>query len=92
MSNYIGTDIDTKPTGVPVGSTYFDITNNRLYRTYDGMNWVLWAVLDRDLPINRRGGSQKVSNRKFWITLLCIGISGLLYWTLFLIWLSRQGG
>lgn len=43
--HYIVTDGTTKPTGVPVGSTCWDATNNIIYKTADGTNWVLFVTL-----------------------------------------------
>lgn len=39
IHRYIGDTGDTKPTGVPVGSTYLDRQTSILYVTYDGTNW-----------------------------------------------------
>lgn len=38
-SRYIGLSTDTKPTGVPVGSTFYEYDSSRRYVTYDGTNW-----------------------------------------------------
>jgi len=39
-ATYIGLSTDTKPTGVPVGSTFYEYNNRRMYITYDGTLWV----------------------------------------------------
>ena len=38
-SRYIGDSDDTKPTGVPVGSTFYEYDTSHRYVTYDGTNW-----------------------------------------------------
>jgi hypothetical protein len=43
--HYIVQGGTTKPTGVPIGSTCWDATNNILYKAYDGTNWVLFVTL-----------------------------------------------
>jgi len=37
---YVGLSTDSKPTGVPAGSTFFEYDSHELYITYDGTNWV----------------------------------------------------
>jgi len=39
IQRFIGLSTDTKPTGVSVGSVFFEYNTNRTYRTYDGTNW-----------------------------------------------------
>ncbi len=39
ISRYIGLAADSKPTSVPVGSTFFEYDTKALYITYDGTNW-----------------------------------------------------
>ncbi len=39
INNYIGLSTDTKPTSVPVGSTFFEYNTKDRYVTYDGSNW-----------------------------------------------------
>ena len=41
ISRYTGLSTDTKPTGVPVGSTYYEYDTRDMRITYDGTNWVL---------------------------------------------------
>ena len=36
---YIGLAADSKPTGVPIGSTFFAYDSHVLFTTYDGTNW-----------------------------------------------------
>ncbi len=38
-SRYIGLSTDTKPTGVPVGSTFYEYNTSNRFVTYDGTNW-----------------------------------------------------
>lgn len=45
INRYIGDTGDTKPTGVPVGSTYLDRETSILYTTYDGTNWVAKSAI-----------------------------------------------
>lgn len=41
IHRYIGHSTGSKPTGVPIGSTYFAWDTAILYITYDGTNWVI---------------------------------------------------
>ena len=48
IERYIGLAADTKPTGVPPGSTFLAYDSDELYITYDdGTNWVLKDLLVR---------------------------------------------
>jgi hypothetical protein len=40
IQNFIGASTDTKPTDVPVGSTFWCYDTNITWVTYDGTNWV----------------------------------------------------
>ena len=40
IQRWIGLSTDTKPTGVPVGSTFLEYDSHDLYITYDGTNWI----------------------------------------------------
>ncbi len=40
IKRFTGTQFDIKPTGVPVGSTFFEYDSKRTWITYDGENWV----------------------------------------------------
>ena len=42
IKRYIGLSTDTKPTGVPVGSIFFEYDSHVSYVTYDGTNWVVY--------------------------------------------------
>ena len=44
-TEYYGLAGDTKPAGVPKGSTYWAYDTNVLYKTYDGTNWILYVTL-----------------------------------------------
>jgi hypothetical protein len=39
IQRFVGLSTDAKPTGVPVGSTFFEYNSHVLYITYDGTNW-----------------------------------------------------
>ncbi len=39
--NFVGLSTDTKPTGVPVGSDFYETDTQDRYLTYDGTNWVV---------------------------------------------------
>lgn len=39
IQRFAGLSTDTKPTGVPAGSTYWEGDTNILWQTYDGTNW-----------------------------------------------------
>ena len=45
IKRYIGLNSDTKPTGVPKGSTFYEYDTGRLYITYDGTNWVVKGIV-----------------------------------------------
>jgi hypothetical protein len=40
VRRYIGTSADTKPTGVPAGSIFYERDTAKIYIMYDGTNWV----------------------------------------------------
>ena len=42
IRRYVGATADSKPTSVPIGSTYLDRQTGILYVTYDGTNWAEW--------------------------------------------------
>jgi hypothetical protein len=44
IKEFIGLSTDTKPTGVPVGSTFVESDNGTTYITYDGTNWILFGI------------------------------------------------
>jgi|GEM_PF-666399 hypothetical protein len=41
VHNYLGVSSDTKPTGVTIGSTFYEYDTRNTYITYDGTNWSL---------------------------------------------------
>lgn len=41
IARYTGLSTDTKPTSVPVGSTFWEYNTRDMYITYDGTNWVV---------------------------------------------------
>ena len=43
--HYVCAAGDTKPTGVPVGSTCWVHDTNIVYKTHDGTTWVLFITL-----------------------------------------------
>ncbi len=43
INRYIGASADTKPTGVPVGSEFYEYDTSQTYVTYDGTNWTKGA-------------------------------------------------
>ena len=40
IHTYVGASTDTKPTSVPVGSTFLEYNTDAKFVTYDGTNWV----------------------------------------------------
>jgi hypothetical protein len=44
VNRYVGLAADSKPTGVPVGSTFWAYDTNIEYVTYDGTNWQIMHV------------------------------------------------
>lgn len=42
-ARFIGLSTDTKPTGVPIGSTFIETDTRDDYVTYDGTNWTKGA-------------------------------------------------
>jgi hypothetical protein len=43
--HYIGASTDTKPTGVDIGSLFWEYDTGKTYSTYDGTNWVLYPYV-----------------------------------------------
>lgn len=41
VNRFAGLSTDSKPTGVPVGSTFFEYDSFNRYITYDGTNWTI---------------------------------------------------
>ncbi len=41
-NRYIGASSDNKPTGVPVGSTFFETDTGSMYICSDGSTWVVF--------------------------------------------------
>lgn len=63
ISRYIGLAGDTKPTGVPVGSTFLEYDTDALFVTHDGTNWVQVDKLVRSAQLPTAlaaGGGLKV--------------------------------
>jgi len=44
IQRFVGLSTDPKPTGVLVGSEFFESNTGRTYIAYDGTNWVLFAI------------------------------------------------
>lgn len=38
---FVGAAADTKPTGVPVGSIFYEYDTHKRFRCYDGTNWIV---------------------------------------------------
>lgn len=38
---YIGASTDSKPTGVPIGSIFYEYNTYKRFVTYDGTNWII---------------------------------------------------
>lgn len=49
IQNFIGLSTDTKPSSVPVGSTFWEYDTNKNYINYDGTNWAEMASYDYDV-------------------------------------------
>jgi len=43
IQRWIGLSTDTKPTGVSVGSTFYEYDTKNSYKSYDGTNWTLYT-------------------------------------------------
>jgi hypothetical protein len=50
IKNFIGLAADTKPTGVPAGSTFYAYDTNITFVTYDGTNWTPKEIRSIILP------------------------------------------
>lgn len=46
IQRFVGLSIDVKPTGVPVGSTFYEYDSKHDYVCYDGTNW---SIVPREL-------------------------------------------
>lgn len=44
IQRFTGLSTDTKPTGVPPGSYFWEADTNIIQKTYDGTNWVAQAI------------------------------------------------
>lgn len=44
IQRFIGLSSDIKPTGVPIGSEFFELNTGKTYVAYDGTNWILFGV------------------------------------------------
>ena len=44
IQRFVGLSSDTKPTGVLVGSEFFESNTGNTYITYDGTNWILFGI------------------------------------------------
>jgi len=44
IKKYVGLAADTKPTGVPVGSTFLEYDTRETFVTYDGTNWTTYLI------------------------------------------------
>lgn len=40
IDRYIGLSTDTKPTSVPISSTFYEYNTRSEWKTYDGTNWI----------------------------------------------------
>lgn len=48
IQRYTGLAADSKPTSVPVGSTFFEYDTGVTYITYDGTNWSVYDAYDQE--------------------------------------------
>jgi hypothetical protein len=48
IQRYTGLAADSMPTGVPVGSTFFEYDTGVSYITYDGTNWAVYDAYDQE--------------------------------------------
>lgn len=39
VKRWVGLSTDTKPTGVPIMSEFYEYNRRRIYVSYDGTNW-----------------------------------------------------
>lgn len=44
IKRFVGASGDAKPTGVPVGSCFYEHNTGNTYITYDGTNWILFGT------------------------------------------------
>jgi len=48
--HFIGLSTDTKPTGVPVGSTFLEYNSGQTWVCYDGTNWAQALLFNKWRP------------------------------------------
>ena len=48
IQRYTGLAADTMPTGVPIGSTFYEYDTGVTYVTYDGTNWAVYDAYDQE--------------------------------------------
>ncbi len=58
INRYIGLSSDTKPTSVPVGSTYYEYNTGEMYVTHDGTSWV-----KKDSVVSTRLGASSATKK-----------------------------
>lgn len=64
IKRYAGDTADTKPTSVPVGSTYLDRQTGALWVCYDGTNWAQWDKLLSLVNLERAEDTAHASGHK----------------------------
>src|SRR6056297_2414234 len=50
-NRFIGLSTDTKPTGVPVGATFFEYDYQRLFVAFDGDTWTLKSASEYPVAV-----------------------------------------
>ena len=72
IARWIGLSTDTKPTGVPVGATFYEYDTKLWYKTYDGTNWAVLA-LDYGLVFHGTCNSGMTASK---VTVACADLAG----------------
>jgi len=70
IQRFVGLSTDTKPTGVPVGSTFYEYNTRTYYITYDGTNWATYRDVVKELLVEKTlvKGAEPISVNLFSFT------------------------
>jgi len=70
IQRFIGLSTDTKPTGVPVGSRYYEYDTRVAFVTYDGTNWVTLPPAIKEIVVSKTlvQGTEPISVNLFSFT------------------------
>lgn len=70
IQTFVGLSTDTKPTSVPIGSTFYEYNTRSYYITYDGTNWIIYGRVVKEVRVSKTliKGSEPISTNLFSFT------------------------